>query len=140
METYPRVAAWYERERRKAIRGEDKTRTLTGRLRLLDKVLSRKGRWYVRPQLRLNTPIQGSAGDGFKYALALTWERRRECLGSPMIVNLVHDEVIVEIDGEHTGAGKKWLEGCILDGMAEVLGPDVPAAVEITISDRWDTG
>ena len=83
-------------------------------------------------------PIQGSAGDGFKYAVALLWERRRECSAAPKVVNLVHDEIVVEIDEEYVEAGKIWLERCMIDGMAQVAGPAVPVAAEICVSDRWE--
>ena len=135
-ETYPSLAGWYKREIAKADAGDDLTRTLTGRLRLLD-VERRGDRWSAKRQVRLNTPIQGSAGDGFKYALSLTWERRRDCPGDPKVVNLVHDEIVAEIDEEYAQAGKAWLEQCMIDGMAEVVGPNVPVSVEITIGDSW---
>jgi DNA polymerase I-like protein with 3'-5' exonuclease and polymerase domains len=135
-EAYPRLKRWYVEEHVKAKAGNDRTRTLTGRLRLLD-IEYRFGRWCVRPQLRLNTPIQGSAGDGLKYAVIFTWELRRECPGDPKLVNLVHDEIVLEIDEEHAEVGKVWLERCMLDGMAEVAGADVPASVEIVIADSW---
>jgi len=134
---YPRLKRWYVEENVKAKAGNDRTRTLTGRLRLLD-IEYRFGRWCVKPQLRLNTPIQGSAGDGLKYAAAFAWERRRECPGDPKLVNLVHDEIVVEIDEEHVEAGKVWLERCMIDGMAEAAGPAVPASVEISVADRWE--
>jgi DNA polymerase I-like protein with 3'-5' exonuclease and polymerase domains len=136
-EAYPKLKKWYLKELAKAKASKDRTRTLSGRLRLLDKEY-RFGQWRVKPQLRLNTPIQGSAGDGFKYAGALLWERRRECSGAPKVVNLVHDEIVVEIDEEHVGAGKVWLEQCMIEGMAEVAGPAVPASVEISVADRWE--
>jgi DNA polymerase I len=135
-ETYPGLKKWYLMERSKAKYGQDRTRTLTGRLRLLDQEY-RFGGWRTKPQLRLNTPIQGSAGDGFKHALALTWERRRECPGDPKVVNLVHDEIVVELDEEHAEAGKAWLERCMIDGMAKVVGSDVPVSVEIAVGDDW---
>jgi DNA polymerase I len=136
-QAYPRLKRWYVKEHAKAKAGDERSRTLTGRLRLLDKEY-RFGQWRVKPQLRLNTPIQGSAGDGFKYAVALLWEKRRECPGDPKVVNLVHDEIVVEIGEEHAEAGRAWLERCMIDGMAEVAGPDVPVSVEIVIADSWD--
>jgi DNA polymerase I len=136
-QAYPRLKSWYVKEHAKAKAGDERSRTLIGRLRLLDKEY-RRGQWRVKPQLRLNTPIQGSAGDGFKYAVALLWEKRRECPGDPKVVNLVHDEIIVEIDEEHVEAGKIWLERCMIDGMAQVAGPAVPVAAEICVSDRWE--
>src|SRR5215217_6076985 len=134
--TYPALKQWYLEERRKANAGDDRTRTLSGRLRLLD-IEHRFRGWRSQYQLRLNTPIQGSAGDGFKYAAALLWERRRDCSGQPKVVNLVHDEVVVEIDAEEVKEGKGWLERCMLDGMAEVLGPDAPVSVEVSVADSW---
>jgi DNA polymerase I-like protein with 3'-5' exonuclease and polymerase domains len=136
-EAYPKLKKWYLKELAKAKASKDRTRTLSGRLRLLDKEY-RFGQWRVKPQLRLNTPIQGSAGDGFKYAVALLWEKRRECPGDPKVVNLVHDEIVVEIGEEHAEAGRSWLERCMIAGMAEVAGPDVPVSVEIVIADSWD--
>jgi DNA polymerase I-like protein with 3'-5' exonuclease and polymerase domains len=50
----------------------------------------------------------------------------------------VHDEIVLEIDEEYAEVGKVWLERCMLDGMAEVAGPDVPASVDIVVADAWD--
>jgi DNA polymerase I-like protein with 3'-5' exonuclease and polymerase domains len=50
---------------------------------------------------------------------------------------MVHDEVVLEIDSEHVDAGKQWLEENMLEGMKEVLGPEVPVFVEITVADDW---
>ncbi len=136
LETYPALKKWYLEECRKANAGDDRTRTLAGRLRLLD-IEDRFGGWRSQYQLRLNTPIQGSAGDGFKYAAALLWERRKECPGNPEVVNMVHDEMVVEIDAEHVDAGKAWLERYMLDGMRQVLKPGAPVSVEITMADNW---
>jgi hypothetical protein len=44
---------------------------------------------------------------------------------------------VVEIDAEDVEAGKGWLERCMLDGMAEVLGPNAPVSVEVSVSDNW---
>jgi DNA polymerase-1 len=136
LDTYPALKRWYLEERRKANAGDDRTHTLSGRLRLLD-IEHRFGGWRSQYQLRLNTPIQGSAGDGFKYAVALLWERRRDCPGDPKVVNLVHDEVVIEIDADKAEAAKGWWERCMLDGMADVLGSDAPVSVEISMSDDW---
>jgi DNA polymerase I-like protein with 3'-5' exonuclease and polymerase domains len=81
LDTMPKVKLWYFNERSKALSGDKITETMAGRLRLLDKTKSKRGKWYVEPSLRLNTPVQGSAGDGFKYAAALAHERLAECPG-----------------------------------------------------------
>ena len=137
VDTYPALKRWYLEERRKADRCDDVSYTLVGRRRLLDISKGHYGTWRANPSLRLNTPIQGSAGDGFKYAAALLWERRRECPGNPKAVNLIHDEVVLEIDSEHVAFGKEWLEKNMLEGMREVLGSEAPISVEITVADNW---
>ena len=40
---------------------------------------------------RLNAPVQGSAADSLKLALALLWERRGECPGATPVL-VCHDE------------------------------------------------
>ncbi len=42
-----------------------------------------------------------------------------------------------EHDDEEVEAGKGWVERCMLDGMAEVLGPDAPVWVEISVYCNW---
>jgi DNA polymerase I-like protein with 3'-5' exonuclease and polymerase domains len=108
---------------------------MAGRKRLLDLTLSKRGKWYVEPSLRLNTPVQGSAGDGFKYEAALAHERIGECPGSPMVVNMVHDELVIEINETDVAAGKAWLEKCMIDGMTEVLGEDARDLINVDMRD-----
>ena len=130
---------WYFNERSMALSGDKITKTVAGRLRLLDKTKSKRGKWYVEPSLRLNTPVQGSAGDGFKYAAALAHERLAECPGNPMVVNYVHDELVLEVDEDHTAAATEWLKTCMIDGMTEVLGEDHRDLINIDLrdSDVW---
>jgi hypothetical protein len=53
------------------------------------------------------------------------------------VVNLVHDEIVLEIDDKHAEAGKTWLERCMIDGMCEMAGTDIPVSVETDIGDNW---
>jgi len=43
----------------------------------------------------------------------------------------------IEIDEEHAGVGRAWLEQRMLDSMAEVLGLDTHVSVEVTIANNW---
>jgi DNA polymerase I-like protein with 3'-5' exonuclease and polymerase domains len=104
---------------------------------LLDVSKDYYGYWEASSSLRLNTPVQGSAGDGFKAAVAHLWEKRHECPGNPKMVNMVHDEVVLEIESEHVDVSKRWLEENMIEGMKEVLGPEAPVSVEITVADNW---
>ena len=126
---------WYQTEKDLALSKNDVTKTMAGRERLLDLTLSKRGKWYVEPSLRLNTPVQGSAGDGFKYATALAQESKDECPGSPMIVNMVHDELVIEVDEDHVGDATEWLEKCMIDGMAEVLGKGARDLINVVMRD-----
>src|SRR3712207_4799968 len=131
-ETYPGLRRWHERERRTWQRGNGETRTLTGRRRTNVQKLTD----------RLNAPIQGAAADGLKLALALLWERRRECPGAVPVL-LCHDEVVVECDEGDAEKAESWLKKAMIGGMNEVLNgpgieePRVPVEVETQIGKTW---
>jgi DNA polymerase I len=128
--TYPGLMRWHDNERRAWLRGGTETRTLIGRRRTdVEKLTD-----------RLNAPVQGTAADGLKLALALLWERRSECLGAvPVLV--CHDEVAVECDAEQGAEVKAWLEGAMIAGMDTVLNSTrvahVPVEVEVRITRTW---
>ncbi len=92
---------------------------------------------------RLNAPVQGTAADGLKLALALLRERRSECPGAvPVLV--CHDEVVVECEAQRAADAKAWLEGAIIEGMDTVLNSTdevhVPVEVERRIARSWGEG
>jgi DNA polymerase I len=128
--TYPGLKRWHERERQAWLRGGTETRTLTGRRRM----------HIERLTDRLNAPVQGTAADGLKLALALQWECRDECPGA-MPVLVCHDEVVVECDGERAAAAKAWLEKAMIEGMDAVvngtLEVQIPIEVEARIARSW---
>src|SRR5215212_1038414 len=89
---------------------------------------------------RLNAPVQGTAADGLKLALALLWERRSDCPGAvPVLV--CHDEIVVECDADRGQETKWWLEKAMVEGMDAVLnetgGIHVPVEVESRVTDSW---
>jgi DNA polymerase-1 len=89
---------------------------------------------------RLNAPVQGTAADGLKLALALLWERRSEC-SEALPVLVCHDEVVVECDAEQAADAKAWLQEVMFEGMEAVLNGtdevDVPVEVEARIARSW---
>jgi DNA polymerase-1 len=129
-ETYPSLKEWHDNERRAWQRGETETRTLTGRRRTDVQRLTD----------RLNAPVQGTAADGLKVALALLWERRSECPWAvPVLV--CHDEIVVECEAEQAAETKAWLEAAMTEGMDAVMngtgGARVPVEVEARIARSW---
>jgi DNA polymerase-1 len=132
-QTYSGLKRWHDNERRAWQHGETETRTLTGRHRMEVEKLTD----------RLNAPVQGTAADGLKFALALLWERRDECTGAvPVLV--CHDEIVVECDAEQAADAKAWLEGTMIEGMDAVINStdeaDVPVEVDARIASSWSEG
>jgi DNA polymerase I-like protein with 3'-5' exonuclease and polymerase domains len=78
----------------------------------------------------LNHPIQGACADGYKLAAAMVWERRGESKGNPLLVNMIHDELIVEVDAAAAETDAALLEAIMLEGMRVALGADAPLRVD----------
>ncbi len=128
-ETYKGIARWHASDDALLRRKRFETRTLTGRRRL-------DVRSYTE---HLNAPVQGTAADGMKMALALLWERRNECPGAAPIL-AVHDEIVVECDADKAQEAKEWLVRVMKDGMDAVVNteePYVPIEVEASVSKTW---
>jgi DNA polymerase I-like protein with 3'-5' exonuclease and polymerase domains len=89
---------------------------------------------------RLNAPVQGTAADILKLALAELWENR-EAYPHAFPVLTVHDEVVIECDEKDAQGAAAWLSETLrraLDlvlGLQELAGDD---AVEVTIAPSWE--
>jgi DNA polymerase-1 len=127
--TYRAIRRWHKADKARLRRKEFDTRTLTGRRR--QDVRS--------PTEHLNAPVQGTAADGMKMALALLWERHAEC-SSAVPVLAVHDEIVIECDADRAEEAKTWLMKAMEDGMDTIVNreePRVPIEVEASISEAW---
>jgi DNA polymerase-1 len=129
-QTYPGLKRWHDNESRAWQRGQTETRTLIGRRRTNVEKLTD----------RLNAPVQGTAADGLKLALAFLWERRDECpVAVPVLV--CHDEVVVECGAEQAADAKAWLEKAMIEGMDAIMNDmgkaQVPVEVEARIARSW---
>ena len=127
-EAYPAVRTWHRKEGKSFDAGDKTARSLTGRRR-------RVGRFTEK----VNHPVQGTAADGMKMALALLWERRDECPGAVPIL-AVHDEIVVECDEGEAEKVEAWLKKAMRDGMDAVVNvtePHVPIEVEARVSQTW---
>jgi DNA polymerase I len=101
LQTFPRLAKWQEEQE-----GKTETRTILGRRRT----------WKSSPPLTevLNSPIQGSAADGMKLAMARLWETRLPDFADCFAVAVIHDELIIE-------AAKAWVKEAMESGMRQLL-------------------
>ncbi|MGG7195892.1 DNA polymerase [Clostridium butyricum] len=85
---------------------------------------------------RLNLPIQASAAEGFKEGLKILVEEL-ESKPSWKIVNVIHDEVILEVDKSEAEQAKDILETCMKKGMEKIL-KVVPVVVDMKIANKWE--
>jgi DNA polymerase I-like protein with 3'-5' exonuclease and polymerase domains len=123
-QTYPKLAAWHEREGHSTA---TESRSFLGRRRLLDA--------KTPIMFRLSSPVLGAEADGTKTAMALLWERKGQCEGAHPVL-FVHDEIVVECDADKADAAAAWLKTAMIDGMTPVLG-GVPCEVETKIAPTW---
>jgi DNA polymerase-1 len=81
-----------------------------------------------------NTPIQGTSADILKRALRLLKEELRDT--SARIVNIIHDEIVVEADADQASEISKKVERAMVAAGEEYL-RTVPVRVETEIADEW---
>jgi DNA polymerase-1 len=81
-----------------------------------------------------NTPIQGTSADILKRALKLLKDELKD--SSAQIVNIVHDEVVVEADASEAEEIATKVERVMCAAGEEYL-KTVPVKVETEIADEW---
>lgn len=121
---WPQLAKW----RKAKLAGTvDRIRTASGRLRLLDS--------DAPGTVRVNTPVQGMAADGFKAALGEVWRTRdRYPTAAPILA--VHDELVIECDEVDANAVAAWVQECLENGMKRYI-TRVPVRVDVTAARDW---
>ena len=81
-----------------------------------------------------NTPIQGTSADILKRALRLLKDELRDT--SARIVNIIHDEIVVEADADQATEISQKVERAMCAAGEEYL-RTVPVKVETEIADEW---
>jgi DNA polymerase I len=81
-----------------------------------------------------NTPIQGTSADILKRALRLLKDELRET--TARIVNIIHDEIVVEVDADQAPEIAQKVERAMCVAGEEYL-RTVPVKVETEIADEW---
>jgi len=81
-----------------------------------------------------NTPIQGTSADILKRALRLLRDELKETSGR--VVNIIHDEIVVEADAGEADEVARRVERAMCAAGEEYL-TTVPVKVEIEIGDEW---
>jgi DNA polymerase-1 len=131
--TYRQLDAWLRDAASRAIR-ERTARTASGRLvrfrfdpedRQAASLAQRNGK---------NSPIQGTSADILKRALRLLHDELRDTTAS--IVNIVHDEVVVEANAHQAAEIAKKIEDAMCAAGEEYV-KRVPVKVETEVADEW---
>jgi len=81
-----------------------------------------------------NTPIQGTSADILKRALKLLKDELSDT--SARVVNIIHDEVVVEADADEAEGIAKKVERAMVAAAQEYV-KTVPVKVETEIADEW---
>jgi len=81
-----------------------------------------------------NTPIQGTSADILKRALRLLKDELRG--SNAQIVNIIHDEIVVEADADEAEEVAQRVERAMCAAGAEYV-KTVPVKVETEIADEW---
>ena len=100
------------------------TRTELGRVRNVA---------YESRNVKFNSPVQGTAADGIKEALALLYESPERKKFNANLVMAVHDDILLEVPEEYAEPAKEWLEHCMKKGMRKFI-PDIPITVSASIT------
>jgi DNA polymerase I-like protein with 3'-5' exonuclease and polymerase domains len=131
--TYRRLDAYLKDSANRAV-DEKQARTASGRLVKFNFDPSDRQQISMTQRNGKNAPIQGTSADILKRALRLLNDELRSTSGK--IVNIIHDEIVVEVDKDEaeTAAGK--VERAMCAAGEEYL-HNVPVKVESQIACEW---
>lgn len=125
---YPKVKRTLEAMEAKPLT-DGYTVTPLGRKRFFRDAQTMKEHGEMRRQAR-NTPIQAMCGDILKVAIRLLSENLRE--HGAQMVNLIHDEIIIECPDAHIDGAVPVIRDCMVKAGAEFI-KAVPVEVNILV-------
>jgi DNA polymerase I-like protein with 3'-5' exonuclease and polymerase domains len=131
--TYRQLDTWLRDAAQRAVR-ERTARTASGRLARFRFDPEDRQAMSLAQRNGKNTPIQGSSADILKRALRLLHDELRDT--SACIINIVHDEIVVEADANETEAIAKKVEDAMCKAGEEYV-KKVPVKVETEVADEW---
>ena len=124
--TYPRIARWQDMTIRKIQKHKKlRVKTLLGRTMMAERYTD-----------ALNYPIQGSGADLIKLAIAYFHNKKNKLNLEANIVNVIHDEIIVETKKEVSERVSKLLKES-MQWAAEKIIPEIPCPVKVKIGKSW---
>ncbi len=130
---YSGVARWLNTAAERAVR-ESRSRTASGRMWIFHLDPNDRSQAAALKRVGKNAPIQGTASDIFKRAMALLDSALLN--RDAQIVNSIHDELVIECGESIAEEIEEIVRGMMVKGAKEFL-PRVPVEVEAVISDAW---
>jgi DNA polymerase-1 len=131
--TYRALDNWLRDAALRALR-ERTARTASGRMARFNFDPADKQAASLAQRNGKNTPIQGSSADILKRALRLLHDKLRGTSAS--IINMIHDEIVVETDASEAEEMGKIVEDAMCKAGEEYV-KKVPVKVETEIADAW---
>jgi len=131
--TYPRMDEWL-RTAASTVKETRMTRTKSGRIARFRFDENDRGSLAAAQRYAKNMPIQGTSADILKRALRLLHDDIRAT--SAKLVNIVHDEIVVECDAAESDQIAGLLEGAMTRAGAQYVSR-VPIKVDVHASDEW---
>ena len=132
--TYRALDVWLRDAAQRAVRERTAPRTVAGRLFRFNFDPEDKQAASLAQRNGKNSPIQGSSADIIKRALRLLHDKLKGT--SARIVNVIHDEVVVEADAAGAEETAKVVEEAMCAAGEEYV-KKVPIKVEWTVADEW---
>jgi DNA polymerase-1 len=126
---FPHLAQWREQAQAEA-KSRLMLHTVSGR-----KLRLEEGK--VSSTLALNYPVQGGGADLIKWAAVRFARRQVHLPGRPLLVNMVHDELLVEVDAAHAPEVQRVLVEEMLAAGRDLF-PTVPMAVDARHAPHWE--
>lgn len=131
--TYPRMDEWL-RTAASSVKETRMTRTKAGRIARFRFDENDRASLAAAQRYAKNMPIQGTSADILKRALRLLHEDIRPT--SAKLVNIVHDEIVVECDAADSDRIAAILEGSMTRAGAQYVSR-VPIKVDVHAADEW---
>ena len=131
--TYRKLDTYLRESASRAI-SEKQARTASGRLVKFNFDAADRQQVSMTQRNGKNAPIQGTSADILKRALRLLNDQLRKT--SAKIVNIIHDEIVVEVDDREAAAVAKTVERAMCAAGEEYL-QTVPVKVETQIAGEW---
>jgi DNA polymerase I len=131
--TYKKLDTYLRDSANRAV-DEKQARTGSGRLVKFNYDPSDRQQVSMTQRNGKNAPIQGTSADILKRALRLLSDELRET--SARIVNIIHDEIVVEVDEDEAADVAQKVEHAMVAAGEEYL-ETVPVKVESQIASEW---